>query len=159
MAPCPPRRTNSFACAISLFQKQFTMKMLMYFSRPTGVPRSRFSTKDWTFCHGSPKHDIHILSTLRPRQNGRKFPDIFKCIFFNIYEISIRVSLKFVPKGQINNITTLVQVMAWRRPGDKPLSETMMVSLLTHICDTQRWFKFQCICIYISAALYIIYKK
>ena len=24
--------------------------------------------------------------------------------------------------------------MAWRRPGDKPLSEPMMVSLLTHIC-------------------------
>ena len=27
--------------------------------------------------------------------------------------------------------------MAWRRPGDKPLSEAMMVSLLTHICVTQ----------------------
>ena len=24
--------------------------------------------------------------------------------------------------------------MAWRRPGDKPLSEAMMVNLLTHIC-------------------------
>ena len=27
--------------------------------------------------------------------------------------------------------------MAWRRPGDKPLSESMMVSLLTHMCATQ----------------------
>ena len=27
--------------------------------------------------------------------------------------------------------------MAWRRPGDKPLSEPMMVSLLTHICVTR----------------------
>ena len=27
--------------------------------------------------------------------------------------------------------------MAWRRPGDKPLSEAMMVSLLTHICITR----------------------
>ena len=26
--------------------------------------------------------------------------------------------------------------MAWRRPGDKPLSEPMMVSLLTHMCVT-----------------------
>ena len=26
--------------------------------------------------------------------------------------------------------------MAWRRPGDKPLSEPMMASLLTHICVT-----------------------
>ena len=28
---------------------------------------------------------------------------------------------------------SLVQVMAWRRPGDKPLSEPMMVRLLTHL--------------------------
>ena len=34
----------------------------------------------------------------------------------------------------------LVQIMAWRRPGDKPLSEPVMVSLLTHICVTRpRW--------------------
>ena len=34
------------------------------------------------------------------------------------------------------NIPSLVQIMAWRRPGDKPLSEPMMVSLLTYICIT-----------------------
>ena len=34
----------------------------------------------------------------------------------------------------MNNIPALVQIMAWRRPGDKPLSEPMMVNLLTHIC-------------------------
>ena len=45
--------------------------------------------------------------------------------------------LKFVPKGLIDNIPTLVQIMAWRRPGDKPLSEPMLVSLPTHICVTQ----------------------
>ena len=76
------------------------------------------------------------VNTLRPRQNGRHFPDdIFKWIFLNenIW-ISINISLKFVPRGPINNIPTLVQVMAWRRPGDKPLSEPMMVSLPTHIC-------------------------
>ena len=38
--------------------------------------------------------------------------------------------LKFVPKGSINNIPALVQVIAWHRPGDKPLSEPMMFSLL-----------------------------
>ena len=26
--------------------------------------------------------------------------------------------------------------MAWHQPGDKPLSEPMMVNLLTHICVT-----------------------
>ena len=52
------------------------------------------------------------------------------------------ISLKFVPKGLMKNIPALVQ-MAWRRPGDKPLSEPMMVSLLTHICVTQLpWVNF-----------------
>ena len=44
--------------------------------------------------------------------------------------------MKFVPKSQINNNPALVQMMAWHWPGDKPLSEPMMVSLLTHICVT-----------------------
>ena len=39
--------------------------------------------------------------------------------------------------GPMNNIPSLVQIMDWRRPGDKPLSEPMMVSLLTHICVTR----------------------
>ena len=79
------------------------------------------------------------VNTLRPRQNGRHLADdIFKCIFLNENAwISLKISLKFVPKVQINNIPALVQLMAWRRPGDKPLSETMMVSLLTHICVTR----------------------
>ena len=78
------------------------------------------------------------INTLRQRQNGRHFPDdIFKWIFLNENVwISINISLKFVPRGPINNIPTLVQVMAWRRPGDKPLSEPMMVRLPTHICVT-----------------------
>ena len=78
------------------------------------------------------------LNTLRPRQVGCQFLDIFKCIFMNenIW-ILIEISLKFVPKGPINNIPTLVQIMAWCRPGDKPLSEPMMVSLQTHISVTR----------------------
>ena len=35
---------------------------------------------------------------------------------------SIKISLKFVPKIPINYIPTSVQIMAWCRPGDKPLS-------------------------------------
>ena len=75
------------------------------------------------------------INTLRPRQNGRHFADdTFKRIF--VYEnvkILIEISLKFVPKGPINNIPALVQIMAWRRPGDKPLSEPMLVCLPTHL--------------------------
>ena len=79
------------------------------------------------------------VNTLRPRQNVRHFADdIFKCIFFNENVwIPIKISLKFVPKGPINNIPALVQIMAWRRPGDKPLPEPMMFSLPTHICVTR----------------------
>ena len=48
----------------------------------------------------------------------------------------IKIWLKFVSKGLINNIPALVQIMAWRRLGAKPLSEPMMFSLLMHICVT-----------------------
>ena len=79
------------------------------------------------------------VNTLRPRPNGRHFADdIFKCIFLNENVwIPIKISMKFVPKGPINNIPSLVQIMAWHRPGDKPLSEPMMVCLTTHICVTR----------------------
>ena len=69
--------------------------------------------------------------------------DIFKCIFLkeNI-SIQIQISSKFVPRRPINNMPALVLIMAWRRPGDKPLSEPMMISLPTHICVTRpQWVK------------------
>ena len=71
--------------------------------------------------------------------NGRHFADdIFKCIFLNENVwIPIKISLKFVPKGPINNIPALFQIMARSRPGDKPLSEPMAVSLTMHICVTR----------------------
>ena len=149
--------------------------------------------------------------TLRPRQNGRHFADIFKCISLNENVwISIKISLNFVPESSVNNsvhkshrpirhcrwfckmsddlfkiirhivwssqnfamnnwidmsddffkmsedllqiirhvvwwskknsswslvnnIPALVQIMTWRWPGNKPLSEQMMVNLLTYI--------------------------
>ena len=78
------------------------------------------------------------------RENGCHFADdIFNSILLkeNVWT-PITNSLKFVPKGLINNIPALVQNMAGRRPGDKPLSEPMMVSLLTHICVTRpQWVK------------------
>ena len=90
--------------------------------------------------------DVCAISnnTLRPRQNGRRFADdTFKCIFLNEnVRISFKISLKFVPLGSINNIPALVRLMAWRRPGDKPLSEPMIVSLPTNICVTRpQWDK------------------
>ena len=84
------------------------------------------------------------VNSLRQKRNRRHFADdIFKCIFMNENVwIPIKISLKFLPKGPINNIPALVQIMAWRRPGDKPLSEPMMVNLPTHICVTRpQWVK------------------
>ena len=87
---------------------------------------------------------LTCVNTLRPRQNGRHFADdIFKWIFLNENAwIPIKISLKFVPQGPINNIPALVQIMAWRWPGDKPLCEPVVVSFLTHICVTRlQWVK------------------
>ena len=110
------------------------------------ITRHIFIKTYWGFnkIFSRPFSNAFAFNSLRPRQNGRHFADdIFKCIFFNENVwIPIKISLKFVPKGPINNIPALVQIMAWRRPGDKPLSELMMVRLLTHICVTRpQWVK------------------
>ena len=52
---------------------------------------------------------ISTFNALRPRQNGRLFPDdLVKCILLNENVwISIKISLEFVLKGAINNIAVL----------------------------------------------------
>ena len=71
-------------------------------------------------------------------KNDRHFSDdVFKCILLNDNaRISLKISPRLVSKVRINNIPALVQIMALRRPGDKPLSEPMMDNLLTHIYVT-----------------------
>ena len=69
-----------------------------------------------------------------PRQHGWHFPDdIFKWIFLNenIW-ILIKILSNFFHRGPINKTPALIQIMAWHRPGDKPLSEPM----LTQFTDT-----------------------
>ena len=67
-------------------------------------------------------------------QNGRRFADdIFSCIFMNEkFCILVRISLKFVPKGPIDNNPVLVHIIAWPQIGAKPLPEPM----LTWLTDT-----------------------
>ena len=76
-----------------------------------------------------------MFNTLKRRQYGRHFPDdILKFTLLNEnISISLKIPLWFVPKGPINNIPSLVQIKAWHRPGDKPLSEPNMVRVPTHI--------------------------
>ena len=88
------------------------------------------------------------VNTLRPRQIDLYFPDdIFKYILLNENVwVLIKISLKLVPTGTINNIQALIQIMTLHRPGDMPLSEPMVGLMpygnnwlthwgrVTHIC-------------------------
>ena len=93
----------------------------------------------------------HWVNTSRPRRNGQHYADdIFRHIFVNenIW-ISIKISLKFIPEGPFTNIPALVQIMAWHRPGDKPLFVSMMVNLPTFICVTlPQWVKMTPYCLW-----------
>ena len=54
--------------------------------------------------------------------------DICRCIFVNEKScILIKISMKFAPNGPIDNNPALVQILAWHRVGDKPLSEPMLI--------------------------------
>ena len=88
--------------------------------------------------------EIDAVNILRQRQNVRQFPnDIFKRIFLkeNV-RVSIINLLKFASKDPINHFPALVLIIGWHRPGYEPLSEPMVVSLLTHIWVTRsQWVK------------------
>ena len=87
---------------------------------------------------------VDVYEVISLTHSGRDtMAAIFQTIFLNENVwISINISLKFVPMGPINNIPALVLIMAWSRPGDKPLSDPMMVRSLTHICVTRpQWVK------------------
>ena len=78
------------------------------------------------------------LYKLRPRQNFRFLQMIFSNAFswLNMYEFRLQFKLNLF-RRLIKNIPALVKIMAWRRPGGKPLFWPMLVSLLTHICVTR----------------------
>ena len=111
----------------------------IFIQNPIGMNSGFIFIQIETFCHENSFESLvcnmatmlvklQYVNTLSLRQNGHHFSDdIFKCIF--LYEdvwFSLNISLKFVPKFRINNIPALVQIMVWRRVGDKPLSEPML---------------------------------
>ena len=65
-----------------------------------------FATKGQPFCPGINE----LINSSPPRQNGSHFTDdISSCIFVNEkFDIWIKISLKFVPKGPIDNNPALV---------------------------------------------------
>ena len=122
------------------------LKVLFKFHRGQSVNWFTFGRLEWNFrevivkpilsdrCQGCllwncfQMNGTQDLNSSPPEQNGCHFAgNIFKYIFVNEkFCILINISLKFVPKGQVNNIPPLVQIMAWHRIGDKPLSEPML---------------------------------
>ena len=74
---------------------------------------------------GFPKpHNIAHINTLRPRQDGRHFPDdilnSFSCMKIVVFWLKFHWNL--FPKvggGPINNKSSLVQIKTWRRSDDK----------------------------------------
>ena len=70
-------------------------------------------------CNIGHPFETHI-NTLWQRQNGRDFANnIIKCIFVNENaHILIKFHWSLFPRVKINNIPALVQIMAWRPPGE-----------------------------------------
>ena len=109
---------------------------------------SQWPQQDDSLTHWGRENDCHFAD------------DTFKRIFLkeNV-RMSIKISLKFVPKSPIDNIPALFQIMAWRRLGDKPLSEPMMVRLSTHICVSRpQWVNTKLSILANTLALYRAFK-
>ena len=79
----------------------------------------------------------HMWAPYGPGQKGH-FKGAFELHFleFNLWYFHSNLIFKFVFEGPTDSESVLVQVMAWCRPGDKPLSESM-VNWMTHICVTR----------------------
>ena len=75
---------------------------------------------------------IDIFNSSLPGKMATFFADdIFKWTFLNENDrIRIQISLKYFPKSPVDNKAALVEIKAWRRIGDKPLSEPMLTRLV-----------------------------
>ena len=115
-------------------------KIKWHFDKNKNKKPPQFSSKKILFWHQCVKSHQYV-NTLRPRQNGRHFADdTFKPIFLNEnFRISIKISLKFVPKVPINNIPSLVQINHlkqcrvdhWRIYASLGLSELKATNMLS----------------------------
>ena len=91
---------------------------------------------------GNPRRIVSWFNTLRPRRSGSHFQTTFSNAFSWMKIVVVWSKFHWNLQGPINNIPVSVQIMGWRRSGDKPLPEPMMFSLMTHICLTRpQWDK------------------
>ena len=71
-----------------------------------------------------------------------RWPKFYRRHFWNAFFnenvcISFNISLKYVSNDPWNDISSLFWIMAWRWPGNMPLSEPLVISLMMHICVTR----------------------
>ena len=57
--------------------------------------------------------------------------------WMKMLEFRLKFHWSLFPRAELTIFQHWFQIMVWRRPSDKPLSEPMMVSLATHICVTR----------------------
>ena len=126
-------------CIIRLKSVTLPLKLLTCL-RGTSALQWRHNGRDGT----STSYGTSSYLTHRGRD---KLDPILQTIFSNAFSVgkcaNFALTLNFVPEIWPNNIPAFFfQIMAWRQPGDKPLSEPMMVSLLIHICvNRPQWVK------------------
>ena len=80
---------------------------------------------------------VHMISHIEAETKWPTFSTRHFQMHFLVWKCMNLDFTKIVPMVRINNVPALVQIMAWRRIGDKPLSEPMMVNILTLICVTR----------------------
>ena len=95
----------------------------------------RYRELDWLEYYGSYKSLFSVTHWGRHKIVAI-FQTIFSTVFswMKVYEFLLRFHWSLFP---INNIPVLVQIMAWYRSGDRPLSQPTMANLLKHICFTR----------------------
>ena len=91
--------------------------LISLFSGSGDIPNYPKGSGIYVYC-------IHLWAILNQSWNNAN--QYLSCNYWNL-RISICISPKFVPKGPVHNKSTLVQVMAWRRTGDKPIPEPMLI--------------------------------
>ena len=122
-----PNKRQRFLSAIKLSSHQW----LIFGQLITRMKYSIFSSLK-TIVQWSPLSALCGQHRINSYLAGKKMAailadDTLKCIFLNKNDrIPFRISLKFVPMSPVDNKPALVQVMAWRRTGDKPLPEPMI---------------------------------
>ena len=87
--------------------------------------------------------DIYIWSNSLKHWGRAKMADIFQTTFLKaFYWMKMYKSRLRFHGSLFLGVPALVQIITWRRAGNKPLSEPMMICLLTHICVTRpQWVK------------------